>query len=90
MVPTGLCTAAFAARSGRRRRGPYGKTSYDQEIILLAGGNETFHTNPKRQRGNDLATSLTLRVNISRDRGQYNHEGHEAHESKSGQAEKNG
>jgi NAD-dependent dihydropyrimidine dehydrogenase PreA subunit len=31
----------------------------------------TIHTNPKRQRGNDLATSLTLRVSISDNRGQY-------------------
>ena len=31
-----------------------------------------LHTNPKRQRGHDLATSLTLRVSLSRNREQYN------------------
>ena len=30
-----------------------------------------IHTNPKRQRGNDLGTSLTLRVSVSRDCEQY-------------------
>ena len=30
-----------------------------------------IHTNPKRKRGNGLATSLALRVSVSRNRGQY-------------------
>jgi hypothetical protein len=33
--------------------------------ILLAAEIVTIHTNPKRKRGNDLATSLTLRVSVS-------------------------
>ena len=39
--------------------------------ILLAVANETFHTNPKRERGNDLAISLTLRVSVVFAREQY-------------------
>ena len=41
------------------------------DIILRAVANETFHTNPKRKRGNDLATSLTLRVSVVFARSQY-------------------
>ncbi len=40
-----------------------------ETAIPLAVG--TVHTNPASQRGNDLATSLTLRVNISDNREQY-------------------
>ena len=38
--------------------------------VLLAVEIETIHTNPKRKRGNDLTTSLTLRVSVSRNREQ--------------------
>jgi hypothetical protein len=40
-------------------------------VILLAVEIVTIHTNPKRKRGNDLATSLTIRVGVSRNREQY-------------------
>jgi hypothetical protein len=39
--------------------------------ILLAVEVGTIHTNPKRKRGNDLATSLALRVSVSCNREQY-------------------
>ncbi len=42
------------------------------QYLLRAVEVVTIHSNPKRQRGNDLATSLTLRVSVSRSRGQYN------------------
>ena len=40
-------------------------------FILLAVEIVTIHTNPERKRGNDLATSLTLWVSVSRDHEQY-------------------
>jgi hypothetical protein len=39
--------------------------------IPPAGRIETFHTNPKRQRGSDLRPSLALRVGVKSDRGPY-------------------
>ena len=42
---------------------------------LLAVEIVTIHTNPKRQRGNDLATSLTLRVSVILNREQYSRQG---------------
>ena len=43
----------------------------DVQVILLAASNETFHTNPKRKRGNALTSSLALRVSIRPGREQY-------------------
>ena len=42
------------------------------ECMLRAVWNETSHTNPKRKRGNDLQSSLTLRVSVASGREQYN------------------
>jgi hypothetical protein len=39
--------------------------------ILRPVRSETFHTNPKRRRGNELKPSLTLRVSIPNGREQY-------------------
>jgi len=40
-------------------------------FILPAVEIVRIHTNPKRQRGNDLGPSLALRVSVSLNRGQY-------------------
>jgi hypothetical protein len=56
---------------------PQGAGGTTQESIPRAVKNETFHTNPKRERGNDLTTSLTLRVSVVSGRVQYNHKGTE-------------
>src|SRR5437868_6849378 len=37
---------------------------YTALFILLAGNNDTLHTNPKRKRGKALRSSLTLRVSV--------------------------
>ena len=50
----------------------FGKSSGYMPIILRAVRSETFHTNPKRLRGNELKPSLTLRVSIPGSREQYN------------------
>jgi len=42
------------------------------ECILSAVEIVPIHTSPKRKRGNDLATSLALRVSVSLNREQYN------------------
>ena len=39
--------------------------------ILSAVEIVPIHTNPKRKRGNDLATSLAIRVRVSLNREQY-------------------
>ena len=41
-------------------------------VILRAVRNGTSDTNPKRQRGNELEPSLTLRVSVTSGREQYN------------------
>jgi hypothetical protein len=40
-------------------------------VIPRTVTNETFHTNPKRKRGNNLKTSLTLRVSVAGGREWY-------------------
>jgi len=40
-------------------------------IILSAVEIVPIHTSPKRKRGNDLATSLALRVSVSLNREEY-------------------
>jgi len=47
------------------------KEAADGQDILPAVEIVRIHSNPKRKRGNDLATSLTLRVTVSLNRGQY-------------------
>jgi len=41
-------------------------------VMLLAGKNDTFDTNPKRKRGNYLQPSLAIRVSIIFSRAKYN------------------
>ena len=43
-------------------------------VILRAVGIDTFHSNPKRQRGNELTPSLAFRVGFGSNRGQYNND----------------
>ena len=38
-------------------------------ILPPASESRTFHTNPKRKRGNALTPSLALRVSVNSDRG---------------------
>ncbi len=54
-----VCAAIAPIRAGCHR------------LMLLAGRIKTFHTNPKRQRGDGLPSSLTLRVGVSCSREQY-------------------
>src|SRR5665213_1223610 len=48
-------------------RGSASRSSF----ILPAVENGTFHTNPKRKRGNELTPSLALRVGVISNRGEY-------------------
>ena len=50
---------------------PRGDTGGFFGVICRVVKNETFHTNPKRERGNSLKASITLRVSISSGREQY-------------------
>ena len=59
-----------ASRPGQGRHGD-ARPIRKPDTIPRAVANETFHTNPKRKRGNDLATSLTLRASVVFARSQY-------------------
>ena len=41
-----------------------GRRCVDRPAILAAANNDSLHSNPKRQRGNDLTPSLALRVSV--------------------------
>src|SRR5258708_7011538 len=60
---------------GADAHGAHANGTHLHGVILPATRNETFHTNPKRQRGNALTPSLALRVSVTSDRGQHNANG---------------
>src|SRR5665213_843595 len=64
------CQKTYTLASKRSSRDPMKKT-----VILPTIENGTFHTNPKRKRGNELTPSLALRVGVICSRGEYSSAG---------------
>ena len=62
-------SACTVVASGSMPNGTGSRGSVDD--ILPAIEIVTIHTNPKRKRGNDLPSSLTPRVSVNLNRGQY-------------------